>query len=386
LFGHSLGALVAFELARRWTDEHRDVRGLIVSGAAAPQYPRTKSPLHGLSDAALRRELDQLGGTPGEVQANDELFLLFVPTLRADLEVLETYQFRAGPPLPIPLLIAGGTVDGWANADQLLDWSKLSSRPCAVRWYVGGHFFILDERERVLAEVQQFLAAQNLTAPDTQVWRFDLDQPGDESLLSEVEKARAARFIKSVIRRRFISSRTQLRQVLGTALSVAPHEVVLKISDYGKPHLDPAIHPIDLRFNLSHSENVGLLAVTTGHEVGVDVEQIRPEIATGDLARRYFSSAEVAALESLPECRRVARFFDYWSAKEAYIKARGQGLHIPLDEFDVPLDASAGSLPVLDRHDPNQSGRWHVALLNVASGFAAALCTPHRTATIALHR
>lgn len=384
LFGHSLGALIAFELALQWSSTNQAIAGLIVAGAAGPQFPRTRTPLYSLTDAALRTELARLGGTPTDLQGNDELFELFLPTLRADLEVLEHYDHHSGPVLNLPMLICGGHADAWATIDQLLGWTEFTNAPCDVQLYSGGHFFVHEQRNRILAEIQRFMLARHTSAADIDLWRLKLDNFGEPAVLSSIEHSRASRFLKPLIRERFVSARSQLRRVLGNYLGIGPGEVALKTTDFGKPFLDPAVHGHDLRFNLSHSENVGLIAISQGHEIGVDVEQIRPQISTADLARRYFSVLEVADLEKLPASEQPNRFFDYWSAKEAYIKARGRGLNIPLDAFDVPIDGGSCPFKVIDRNEPSESGRWQVYPLNVCDGYAAAVCVDRGVQSIRL--
>lgn len=386
LFGHSVGALVAFEIARLWKSEGRQVVGLIVAGAAGPQHPRTQSSLSSLSDLALRLELARLGGTPAELNGNDELFELFLPTLRADLEILETYTYRVGSRLSIPVMVCGGSTDGWTTIDQLLDWSEVTISECDVRLYVGGHFFVNSQRDRFMGDVRQFMSQFRLEPADVDLWRLRLDVQNNPSILSTSELERADRFLKPEIRNRYITARSALRRILGTYLHFNPKEIAIKTTDFGKPILDPTVHRCPIHFNVSHSGDIGLVAMSARHELGVDVEQIRPQIATAELARRYFSASEVKNLESSSEMDRPCRFFDFWSAKEAYIKARGQGLHIPLDEFDVPLNVDSGPLTVIDRHTPAESGRWHVYPFKVTNGFAAAVCVDQVISNIGLNR
>jgi len=391
LFGHSLGAIIAFELARRWCDAGVAICGLAVGGAAAPPLPRMPRPLSALDDRALRDELALLGGTPADLQGNDDLFQLFAPTLRADLQVLESYKYRPGPRLPIPVWVSGGTYDGWSSADSLLAWAADCARTPAVTMYPGGHFYHAVRRDSFLPDLLEFVVAacRGVGASErdlppasgvADLYRLDLDACLEhldvlKHSLSPDESDRAARLIRPLNRSRFIAGRAAVRTLLSRYRheETEPRHLLLRTTVHGKPQLDDSENPEDLRFNLSHTEGVGLLAVAAGADVGADVESVRPAMATDDLARRYFSQREVDDLMRVTN--RGRRFFDYWSAKEAYIKARGLGLNIPLDSFDVPLDGGPGPFPVVDRHSPSESSRWTVYPINLADGLAAAIAS-----------
>lgn len=155
---------------------------------------------------------------------------------------------------------------------------------------------------------------------------------------------------------------------------------------HGKPMLDTMDNPLDLQFNLSHTEGDGLLGVAAQSDLGVDIESIRPAIETENLARRYFSPREVADLLATPAMDRGRRFFEFWAAKESYVKGRGLGLHIPLDAFDVPLTGGPGPFRVTDRHTPAESGRWSVYPVRVADPLAAAVASPEPIKRIQLFR
>jgi 4'-phosphopantetheinyl transferase len=138
----------------------------------------------------------------------------------------------------------------------------------------------------------------------------------------------------------------------------------------GKPSLTGVTDP--LRFNVSHSHGIALYGVTRGREIGIDVEQVRGEVAVDQLADRFFSTQEVAALRALPAAERREAFFRIWARKEAYLKATGLGLSLALDCFDVSLTPGAAAL-LATRNDPAEAGRWSMRELVVAEGFAAAL-------------
>lgn len=171
------------------------------------------------------------------------------------------------------------------------------------------------------------------------VYRFSLapDQKREEQLrsyLTKEELERAGRFVTQALRTRFVAARGQLREILAAHTGVTPAAVSFTYNAYGKPSLagDGAV-----RFNLAHSGELALLAVTLGQEVGVDVEDMRKTVDFPLIARRFFAPGEVTALFALPETDRRQGFYNCWTRKEAYIKARGMGLSIPLDEFEVNL-------------------------------------------------
>ena len=150
-FGHSLGALVAFELAR-----HRQRSGgplphhLFVSGCAAPQHRNPSRGLHRLPAAELIDVLRQYQGTPPEVLMHGELMALLLPTIRADFALAEEYEYHPSPPLSVPLTVLTGKSDERVSLAQAQGWAKETVLPCAVQLFEGGHFFIHDEMPEVL--------------------------------------------------------------------------------------------------------------------------------------------------------------------------------------------------------------------------------------------
>ena len=218
-------------------------------------------------------------------------------------------------------------------------------------------------------------ASISAQAGEIHVWRVDLDQPADvvqqfRSTLEDHEIGRADRFHFEKDRKAFAVSRGFLRRVLGRYLTTKPEELRFSYGPYGKPALDGEHKESSLKFNLSHSRGIGLVAISEGREVGVDVEYVRADFATEDIARRFFSPREVAAFNALPKELRVAAFFRCWTRKEAYIKAIGRGLSQPLDGFDVTLapDEPAALL----RADQDDVSRWSLSDIDVGSDYAAA--------------
>jgi 4'-phosphopantetheinyl transferase len=158
-----------------------------------------------------------------------------------------------------------------------------------------------------------------------------------ESTLADQERERARRFIFERDRDRYIAARGILRDLLGKYLHCAPRSIEFVYGPYGKPALaSDALRPA-ICFNLSHSHGLAAVAIGQEREVGIDVELIRAEFASEAIAKRYFSAREIDELSRLPAELRTEGFFLCWTRKEAYIKAKGDGLQIPLDSFDVSL-------------------------------------------------
>lgn len=205
------------------------------------------------------------------------------------------------------------------------------------------------------------------------VWRVRMDHAcfEPEQVLSDDEKERAGRFYFDSDRHRFSVARGALRAILGGYLGMEPKRVKFDYGAQGKPFLADAASPI--RFNLSHSRDCALVAVSCGRDVGVDVEFVRALAGGGQIPERFFSSREAEALRALPEPLRERAFFVCWTRKEAYIKARGGGLSIPLDGFEVSVDPREPAALLAVRDDPAAAAQWGIVELFPADGFVAAL-------------
>jgi 4'-phosphopantetheinyl transferase len=185
-------------------------------------------------------------------------------------------------------------------------------------------------------------AKLELAENEIHVWRAHLDCGGTvlrkfEATLSSDEKDRANRFHFERDRNSFTAARGILRDLLGRYIAQDPGKIEFEYSPLGKPTLRAA--PLDgpIRFNVSHSHGMALFAFASGRNVGVDIEQLRPDFGGDEIAQRYFAPQEVEELRALPVTLRPEGFFLCWTRKEAYVKARGEGLHIPLDSFHVSL-------------------------------------------------
>jgi len=213
------------------------------------------------------------------------------------------------------------------------------------------------------------------------VWAARLDVPAAAranfaSTLSPLETERAARFHFARHRDRFIAARGLLRSLLGHYLQIVPSKIEFDYGPNGKPLLPGAFAKEQLHFNLTHSEDLALIAVARGEPVGVDVERIRTLSDADELVSRFFSVRENASFQKLPESQRPAAFFNLWTRKEAWLKATGEGIGHLLNRVEVSFlpgePASLLSLP----GELYVNAPWTLQDLAPAPGFAAALAFP----------
>lgn len=216
-----------------------------------------------------------------------------------------------------------------------------------------------------------------LDADDVHVWRASrvVEEAALGALratLSPDERQRADRFHFQRDRRDYVSARGMLRDILGRYLDVRPEHVRFAYSSHGKPSPSADMDAGWLHFNVSHSRGIALCAVARGRDVGVDIEHIREDIESAEIAARFFSRDEQSALARLPSGRRLAAFFDCWTRKEAFIKALGDGLSHPLESFTVSL--APGRSALVHRTDGSGTpARWSLVALAPGHGFAGAL-------------
>lgn len=215
----------------------------------------------------------------------------------------------------------------------------------------------------------------SLSADEVHVWRAALDRPAADyaMLLSSDEQARADRLRFEQLQRRFIVGRGALKVILGRYLNVAPEEVEFEYLSNGKPVLSSGLLHAALCFNLSHSDDMLLLAVTYHRSVGIDIENIHSDLDVENLANQFFSPAERAELETLPSDRRLASFFSGWTRKEAFLKARGEGMTYPLDQFSVSMDCDQPAKLLDVKGDPRELERWSFHTLAPVPGYIGTL-------------
>jgi 4'-phosphopantetheinyl transferase len=210
------------------------------------------------------------------------------------------------------------------------------------------------------------------------VWRARLDSANPcvgklGSFLSEEEQTRAARFHFRRDQDRFVITRGLLRVILDRYLGVGPAQLEFCYNAYGKPSLAPRCENEMLRFSVSHSRDLVIYAIACGRQVGVDVEYMHADIANEGVAAQFFSPAEVAALRSLPPAARVQGFYNCWTRKEAYVKAKGLGLSLPLDQFDVSLAPGEPARLLGVQGDSQGASRWSMRELTPSPGYAGAV-------------
>jgi 4'-phosphopantetheinyl transferase len=219
-------------------------------------------------------------------------------------------------------------------------------------------------------------AAPVIWPNEVHVWKIYLKEPGlcdNRNILSNDEKIRASRFRFHTDGDRFIAARSSLRTILARYLRTQPGELEFGLNPFGKPYLAGGQDQLGLRFNLSHSHDMALLAVARNRDVGVDIELCRADFATDEVAQRFFSRSELKQLASIAQEQKTEAFFNCWTRKEAYIKARGEGLSFPLDQFDVSFAPDARPALLGNRRDATEASRWSFEELSPADGYAAAL-------------
>lgn len=160
-FGHSMGALIAFETARQLHSKHHVApTHLFVSGKTAPHLPYPRNSLHNLPDDQFKKELQLMQGTPEEVLQNDELMDIVMPQLRADFTAVETYVYRPGEVLPCPISAFGGLQDHDVSIESLQAWQEHTQGPFQVQMLEGNHFFLHQQEHEVIGRVLHELSSQ----------------------------------------------------------------------------------------------------------------------------------------------------------------------------------------------------------------------------------
>jgi 4'-phosphopantetheinyl transferase len=220
---------------------------------------------------------------------------------------------------------------------------------------------------------------------EVDLWYVFSDQGIDAELLSayremlsDEEQEQAARFAVEEPRRQFLVGRALVRAVLSHYTGDDPRTWVFERNAYGKPSVAGPARP-PLEFNLSHTRGLIACGVTPGRELGVDVEALDRGLDHLPLARRYFAPIEVEALEGVSPEKQRAAFFQLWTLKEAFVKARGRGLTIPLDEFAFVVSADRPPQLLLNAPDQADAGQWQFAQLGFGSRFQMAVAVRQPT-------
>lgn len=210
------------------------------------------------------------------------------------------------------------------------------------------------------------------------VWRAALEQ--DEATISELrellspeERQRAQRYCFKKGQQQFVVARGILRQLLSRYTKLPPAALKLTSNRYGRPSLAKDSNPLELDFNLSHSGDLALYAFSRRRAVGIDIEKLNRKVATHAIAKDFFAADEVTALKAVSEDMHTVAFFNCWTRKEAYIKALGEGLAHPLQNFAVSLAPHQEAALLSIRGDKAAAARWKIYALEPGAGYIAAV-------------
>jgi 4'-phosphopantetheinyl transferase len=221
-----------------------------------------------------------------------------------------------------------------------------------------------------------------LCSGDIDLWLTPYDEIADARLhdrysllLNPAERAQQERFYFRRDRLRYLVTRALVRTVLSRYVPLDEAAWVFATNAHGRPHIanvDATAH--DLRFNISHTQSLVVLAVARGREVGVDVENTHAHNVDFGIADHFFAPAEVAALSNVPPDERQFRFFEYWTFKEAYIKARGMGLSIPLDKFSFDYPSDRHVCLSIEAELADDPERWQFWQFQLSAEYLVAVC------------
>jgi 4'-phosphopantetheinyl transferase len=235
-------------------------------------------------------------------------------------------------------------------------------------------------------------ATIDLAAGEIHLWLAFYDQLIDErvleryrEILSAVEREREQRFHFYADRQRYLVTRALVRTVLSRYAAIEPNEWIFSANEYGRPEIGSReAQSVELSFNISHTHSLIILGVTRRRALGVDVENVFARQVSLDIADRFFSPDEAAALAALPTRQQRYRFFEYWTFKESYIKARGIGLSLPLDRFSFEFpDEGVVSLAIHSdlADDP---ARWQFWQFQPTPKYLVAVCAERADAASSL--
>ncbi|QGZ37648.1 4'-phosphopantetheinyl transferase [Pseudoduganella flava] len=223
--------------------------------------------------------------------------------------------------------------------------------------------------------------------PGIDIWlahyRQFTDQPRLRAVLSPAERDKEQRFHFADDRMRYLVTRALVRGTLSRYAPVAPDQWRFEDTPFGQPRIANAEPECaGLAFNISHTGGLIALAVTRERALGIDVENVTARHSSEGIARRFFSAAEVAALEAVPPALRHERFFEYWTFKEAYIKARGMGLSLPLERFTIHFPQDDEVRLEIDPELGDDPQRWCLWQLRPAPGYLLALCAERKNTAV----
>jgi 4'-phosphopantetheinyl transferase len=200
-----------------------------------------------------------------------------------------------------------------------------------------------------------------------------------QQMLSKSERKQHPRFHFASDRKRYLVTRALVRTVLSRYAPVLPQEWVFSANEYGRPEIHSAqARESQLSFNISHTDSLIVLGVTRDRELGVDVENISARNISIDIAERFFAPEEVASLTALPVDQQLDRFFEYWTLKESYIKARSKGLSIPLNKFAFRYPHGSGVELVIHPDLADDPARWQFWQFRPTPQYLVAICAERR--------
>jgi 4'-phosphopantetheinyl transferase len=218
------------------------------------------------------------------------------------------------------------------------------------------------------------------TVEEVHVWQWDLNGCGRDfdrywEMLSAQEQERARNFLFELHRRRYVTGRGVLREILGRYLALSPQTVALECGSEGKPLCTSQPAGWEICFNLSHSGDTAALAVSNGFEVGIDVEHVRP--IEESMPLEVFSAQEREQFDALPDAQRQSVFFETWARKEACLKALGTGFILPPEHFEFDLSAHGDTTPRFVGGAAKEATHWRIRALSPGPACAGAVAARH---------
>lgn len=221
-----------------------------------------------------------------------------------------------------------------------------------------------------------------LDPAEIHLWLAPYDGIDDEALhaayrrlLDAAEREQEPRFYFARDRRRYLVTRALVRTVLSRYAAIAPEDWVFSANEYGRPEIaNPQARDAGLSFNISHTHSLIVLGVTRQRALGVDVENVVAREAAIEVANRYFAPSEVAVLHAASPQEQQYRFFEYWTFKESYIKARGMGLSLPLDRFSFHYRDDRAVEIAIDPALGDEAARWQFWQFQPAPEYLVAIC------------
>ena len=227
----------------------------------------------------------------------------------------------------------------------------------------------------------------SLVKGEVHVWRTLLDMDdeiigGLFSILSGSERQQAMRFHFNLLRTKHIAAHGLLRLILGMYLDIEPILLAFCTNQYGKPYLCSGHKDKAILFNVSHSGNMSVVALSSGFEVGIDIEHTNREINVAEIAGSFFSKKEIEKLASLTGALQKEAFFRCWTRKEAYLKGKGRGLSMDLDRFEVSLLPDESPSILADEDCPEDVHSWRLYDITPLPGYIGALSVEAEVETI----